>query len=69
MGFMTIDGRKVEFTDEKMSFLSFATPVSTCQPCAIIPRFPLSAPVVCVPWRMTEAEPLPPALRFQGMAW
>ena len=49
MGFMTIDGRKVEFTDEKMSFLSFAMPVSICLRCAIIQKYPPSAPVAYVP--------------------
>ena len=43
MGFMTIDGRKVEFTDEK------AMPVSICLHCAIIQKYPPSVPVACVP--------------------
>ena len=50
MGFMTIDGRKVEFTQtKKMSFLSFAMPVSICLHCAIIQKCPPSVPVACVP--------------------
>lgn len=49
MGFMTIDGRKVEFTDEKTYFLSLEKPVLIYLHFAIILSCPPLAHVVYVP--------------------
>ena len=48
MGIMTIDGRKVEFTDEKMSFLSFEKLESMFLLYAISQSFPFMERAVCV---------------------
>ena len=63
MGTMTIDGRKVEFTDES------GMPVSISPHCAIIQRFPPLVPVVSVQLRMTEAKHLPPVLSSRETEW
>ena len=69
MGFMTIDGRKVEFTDEK-NVLS------------VIRKAGINLPTLCYHsevstfgaagsalWRMTGDVLLPPAQRFPEMEW
>lgn len=48
MGHMIIDGRKVEFTDEKMSCLSSARQESIFRHCATTQSYPPLEPVVCV---------------------
>ena len=70
MGTMTIDGRKVEFTDEKNC-------PDSHQECryqyphtvAIIQRFPPLVPVVSVQLRMTEAKHLPPVPSSRETEW
>ena len=63
MGTMTIDGRKIEFTDEK-NVLSVIRKAGI-----IIPNCLLSEPVVCVQWKTAEAKCLRLALRSPGMEW
>ena len=69
MGTMTIDGRKVEFTDEKNVRQSSGMPVSISPHCAIIQRFPPLVPVVSVQLRMTEAKHLPPVPSSRETEW
>lgn len=69
MGTMTIDGRKVEFTDEKnvltvirkaginIPTLCYHSEVSTFGACRLSP------------WRMTEAGLLLPALKSRETEW
>ena len=45
MGFMTIDGRKVEFTDEKNVLSVIRNAGIICLHCAIIQKYPPSVPV------------------------
>lgn len=52
MGHMIIDGRKVEFTDEKMSCLSSARQGLIFRHCATTQRYPLLVPVVYVQLKM-----------------
>ncbi len=70
MGTMTIDGRKVEFTDERnvLSVIRKAG-IDTFLRCAITQNFPPLAPAVSVRWRMTEGEPSPPVRKSPGMGW
>ena len=70
MGTMTIDGRKVEFTDEKnVLTVHQEMPVSISPHCAIIQRFPHLVPVVSVQLRMTEARHLLPVPSSRETEW
>lgn len=69
MGTITIDGRKVEFTDEKMSFLSSERQGLICLRCVIIRNCPHTEPAVCVRWRMTGEGRLRPVRKSQEMEW
>ena len=69
MGTMTIDGRKVEFADEKTSSLSSEKPVSISLRCATIPNFQRSEPVGFVQWKMTEERHLHPVPKNQETGW
>lgn len=69
MGHMIIDGRKVEFTDEKMSCLSSARQGSIFRHCATTQRYPLLVPVVYVQLKMRGEKHLPHVLNSQEMEW
>lgn len=56
MGFMTIDGRKVEFTDEKNGAFRHPESRDHLRHSAITLRFPPSAPAGSVLWRMTRGR-------------
>ena len=69
MGFMTIDGRKVDLPMKKMSFLLSAMLVLICQHFATIRNYLFSVPVVCVPWKMAPGRTFASCSRNQGTAW
>ena len=70
MGTMTIDGRQVEFTDEK-NVLTVIRKAGIDIPtlCYHSELSAFSAPAVSVRWRMTEGEPSPPVRKSPGMGW
>ena len=61
MSHMIIDGRKVEFTDEK-NVLSVIRKAGINIPTHLVP-------VVCVPWKMTEERCLHPVRKSRETAW
>lgn len=69
MSHMIIDGRKVEFTDEK-NVLSVIRKAGINIPTLFTtPSFPHLVPVVCVPWKMTEERCLHPVRKSRETAW
>ena len=69
MSHMIIDGRKVEFTDEK-NVLSVIRKAGINIP-TLCYHSELSTlvPVVCVPWKMTEERCLHPVRKSRETAW
>jgi len=68
MGHMIIDGRKVEFTDEK-NVLSVIRKGSIFRHCATTQRYPLLVPVVYVQLKTRGEKHLPHVLNSQEMEW
>lgn len=70
MGIMTIDGRKVEFTDEK-NVLSVIRKAGINVPTLCYqPELSIYGSVpVCVQQKMREVNYLPPVQKYQEMVW
>lgn len=69
MGIMTIDGRKVEFTDEK-NVLSVIRKAGINVPTLCYqPELSIYEPAVCVQQKMREVNYLPPVQKYREMVW
>ena len=69
MGHMIIDGRKVEFTDEKNVLSVIRKAGSIFRHCATTQRYPLLVPVVYVQLKTRGEKHLPHVLNSQEMEW
>ena len=69
MGIITINGKKVEFTNEKNLLTIIRNAGIEVPTLCYPPELSLSGPAACVLWKTTGAAALPPALRSHGTVW
>lgn len=69
MGYMTINNRRVAFTDEKNVLSVIRNQELIFLRSAIIRNCQHTAPVVCAWWKMTEGRFLHPAPKYQETEW
>ncbi len=69
MGIMTIDGQRVEFTDEPNVLSVIRKAELIFQHCAITQNYRFTEPAVCVRWKMREERHLPPVRKNQETEW